>query len=316
MNKAYKAIWNNATGTCTVVQENAKGRGKTASSKAIKKTVGLIVSAGLGLGFASFAPSAMAGSIINCSGSGYFGAGSVSGGGAGSGWNQNSNGYGTCSTGAYGVSLSEDDNYLAPGGNLATIMVGKTNSNEAGVVTLYGPSGINLQGDTVNTGTLTMSNQRILSLGAGTVSASSTDAVNGSQLFGVASSAATALGGGAAFDPVSGTVTAPTYVLQNGGTTHTVAEALSGLDSALTDANANIGKNSADISSLGSDVSGLGTQMTQLGPQVTSIDSRVSTNEANIVKNANEIGTINSQLSSLESGTSGFVQQAGAGADL
>ncbi|MFP3813148.1 hypothetical protein SB660_19265, partial [Bacillus sp. SIMBA_005] len=94
----------------------------------------------------------------------------------------------------------------------------------------------------------TSGNERTLTnLAAGRVSTTSTDAINGSQLnasnlavtavdgavdtlgAGVASS----FGGGAAYDPATGTLTAPSYSI--GGTTYNnVGAALGGVDTALT----------------------------------------------------------------------------------
>jgi autotransporter adhesin len=62
----------------------------------------------------------------------------------------------------------------------------------------------------------------------GVVGASSLDAVNGSQLYGTASSTASALGGGSTVNP-DGTITAPTYVVA-GGTYDNVGGALTGID--------------------------------------------------------------------------------------
>ncbi|MGN4105843.1 YadA-like family protein, partial [Burkholderia gladioli] len=67
-------------------------------------------------------------------------------------------------------------------------------------------------------------------LAAGDVSATSTEAVNGSQLHGTAQSVASALGGGSSVD-TTGKVTAPTYALNGGAATaHSVGEAVSNLD--------------------------------------------------------------------------------------
>ncbi|WP_414144164.1 ESPR-type extended signal peptide-containing protein, partial [Burkholderia territorii] len=68
----------------------------------------------------------------------------------------------------------------------------------------------------------------IHNVAAGAVSATSADAINGSQLFGTAQSVAGALGGGAAVG-ADGTITAPTYTI--GGTDlHNVGDALTNLD--------------------------------------------------------------------------------------
>uniref|UniRef100_UPI002AB69A55 YadA family autotransporter adhesin n=2 Tax=unclassified Paraburkholderia TaxID=2615204 RepID=UPI002AB69A55 len=67
---------------------------------------------------------------------------------------------------------------------------------------------------------------------AGDVSASSFDAVNGSQLYNTASSTASALGGGSTVNP-DGSISNPTYVL-NGGTFNNVGSALTNVDGRVT----------------------------------------------------------------------------------
>ncbi len=83
------------------------------------------------------------------------------------------------------------------------------------------------------------SERQLTNVAAGVVSATSTDAINGSQLFAVGTAAtraatglASALGGGAAAAP-DGTITAPSYAVA-GGTQNTVGAALSALDGAVT----------------------------------------------------------------------------------
>ncbi|CAB3768644.1 hypothetical protein LMG29542_05912 [Paraburkholderia humisilvae] len=72
----------------------------------------------------------------------------------------------------------------------------------------------------------------ITNVKAGAVGAASTDAINGAQLYGEASSVATALGGGAAVN-TDGTIKAPTYTVQ-GQTTSDVGSALAAIDTATT----------------------------------------------------------------------------------
>ncbi|MEM5422747.1 YadA family autotransporter adhesin, partial [Paraburkholderia ferrariae] len=66
----------------------------------------------------------------------------------------------------------------------------------------------------------------------GVVAASSTDAVNGGQLYGVASSTASALGGGSTVNP-DGSISAPTYVV-GGNTYNDVGGAISNIDGRVT----------------------------------------------------------------------------------
>ena len=90
------------------------------------------------------------------------------------------------------------------------------------------------------TGAAPGASQKLTNLSAGTLSATSTDAVNGSQLFSTNSnlsnlggSTASNLGGGAAFDPVTGTISAPSYTVQ-GNTYNNVGSTFGAVDSALT----------------------------------------------------------------------------------
>ncbi|MDD1007647.1 hypothetical protein M5G27_09180 [Pseudomonas shahriarae] len=90
------------------------------------------------------------------------------------------------------------------------------------------------------TGAAPGTSQKLTNLSAGTLSATSTDAVNGSQLFStntnlssLGNSAAVNLGGGAAFDPATGTISAPSYTVQ-GNTYNNVGSTFGAVDSALT----------------------------------------------------------------------------------
>ncbi|WP_419188541.1 YadA family autotransporter adhesin [Burkholderia cepacia] len=105
--------------------------------------------------------------------------------------------------------------------------------------------GVNSRADRDNSVAVGNSTQQrqIVNMAAGT---QATDAVNVSQLEPVV----TALGGGASIDPTTGAVTGPTYTLANGGTQHTVGDALGALDSELTTAKGDITKNATDITNI------------------------------------------------------------------
>ncbi|HEY3597355.1 MAG TPA: hypothetical protein VGL08_07575, partial [Paraburkholderia sp.] len=79
----------------------------------------------------------------------------------------------------------------------------------------------------------------ITNLKAGAVSAASTDAINGSQLYGMASSAAAALGGGSAVN-ANGSITKPTYTV-GGNSVSGVDGAVNALDTRITNATAATG---------------------------------------------------------------------------
>ncbi|WP_456238758.1 YadA-like family protein [Paraburkholderia haematera] len=78
----------------------------------------------------------------------------------------------------------------------------------------------------------------LTNLAAGQVTSSSTDAVNGSQLYNTANSVAAALGGGASVTG-TGTVTNPSYQLSS-GTYSDVGQALAGLDGEIGAINTNV----------------------------------------------------------------------------
>lgn len=95
---------------------------------------------------------------------------------------------------------------------------------------------------------------------AGGVSAASTDAINGSQLYNTAASTAAALGGGAGVD-ANGAVTAPTYDV-GGITAHDVGTALSNIDGRVT-------QNTTDISNIQNQV----TNVTEATKNAISYDT-------------------------------------------
>ncbi len=80
--------------------------------------------------------------------------------------------------------------------------------------------------------------QLLTNVAAGAVSASSVDAVNGSQLYGLASSTANAMGGGSTVNP-DGSISAPTYYV-DGTTVNNVGDAITHIDGRVTQNTTNI----------------------------------------------------------------------------
>jgi len=98
----------------------------------------------------------------------------------------------------------------------------------------------------------------------GAVTATSTDAINGSQLFAGNTSIASALGGGAALNP-DGTLAAPTYTV--GGTTYNnVGSALGAVNTALTTINNGSGVKYFRANSVLADATATGTDSVAAGP--------------------------------------------------
>ncbi|HET7333378.1 hypothetical protein [Dyella sp.] len=114
-----------------------------------------------------------------------------------------------------GASIGADGSIVPPSYTVDGTAYANVGAAIAAVVSMAGtdPNAVAYDGATKDTVTLGGANGTLLTnLRAGSVVITSTDAINGSQLFGTAQSIATGLGGGAAVNP-NGTVTAPLYVI-------------------------------------------------------------------------------------------------------
>nr|WP_294973311.1 YadA-like family protein [uncultured Pseudomonas sp.] len=80
--------------------------------------------------------------------------------------------------------------------------------------------------------------QVLTNVASGAVSSSSVDAINGSQLYGLASSTANAMGGGSTVNP-DGSISAPTYYV-DGTTVNNVGDAITHIDGRVTQNTTNI----------------------------------------------------------------------------
>ncbi|WP_454858314.1 YadA-like family protein [Rhizobium binxianense] len=138
-------------------------------------------------------------------------------------------------------------------------------------------------GDPKDTITLEGTNgTTITNLAAGAVNATSTDAINGSQLYGVSNSIANHLGGGATVNP-DGTVNGPTYVMQGGNYT-TVYDTFAAVDTSLTNINNTItdinnggGIKYFHANSSAADSQAIGQESVAVGPQaVANADNSVA----------------------------------------
>jgi len=148
-----------------------------------------------------------------------------------------------------GATYQADGTISAPGYNVGGTTfnnVGGALTNLDGRVTTNASDITNLQGQMADAVTYDSPEHNSVTLGgadagtpvglhnvaAGAVSASSTDAINGGQLYGTAASTAAALGGGATVN-ADGTISAPSYSV--GGTTvHNVGDAVTNLDGRVT----------------------------------------------------------------------------------
>ncbi|KVF25132.1 hypothetical protein WJ07_12495 [Burkholderia vietnamiensis] len=241
MNKTYKTVWNDALGGWVAVSElacahagGARGTSASAARPAPRLTrlaVSLALASGLGLAGSA----AWAGTVVNCVGNGITWGSAAGGTGAGA-WNQFTAPQGTetaCGSSDLGVALSESDTGAGGlTGTAAYVQVGAVGGNAAGTITLYGPNGIYLKGVT------SLNNNKITDLAAGTVSATSTDAVNGAQLY----SLSTALTGGISPDSLSTSLS-----VALGGIT-SLSTGLSSTDSTVSSLSSSVGQSVGSLS--------------------------------------------------------------------
>ncbi|WP_321884265.1 ESPR-type extended signal peptide-containing protein [Paraburkholderia bannensis] len=254
MNKAYRSVWNDATGTWVAVQENACGRSKQSRSNS---KVLAVASSGVAAVAALMAAPAYAGSNTvalfndgvdngcsaiydNWSTSNWTDARcSVSLGNAGTAVSIGMNS--TNGTGSNSINLISNMAGLFVNGGLEVFGTGVSSGSPAA----YIHGGLSLFSGGTTSGTA----NKLIGLANGTVSAASTDAVNGSQLFGLANSTATALGGGSVVN-VGGTVSAPSYALTNANAIDGTTGAAQDIGSAFNTVDAALGKLNSAITNM------------------------------------------------------------------
>ncbi|WP_429454461.1 YadA family autotransporter adhesin [Paraburkholderia sp. 40] len=152
-------------------------------------------------------------------------------------------GYNALATGGSAAAMG---NFSTASGDKSAALGAKANAQAANSVAL-GADSIADRDDAVSVGNATLKRQ-ITNVAAGTLSASSTDAMNGSQLYGTASSVAQALGGGSTVN-ADGTISAPSYAV--GGTTvHSISDAVTNIDGRTTQNASDIAQNTANITNV------------------------------------------------------------------
>ncbi|MDO5074138.1 MAG: YadA-like family protein, partial [Neisseria animaloris] len=183
-------------------------------------------------------------------------------------------------------------------------------------------SGVNVGGNTyISARGLDANNQKVSNVAAGNISAASTDAVNGSQLFNAGQKVADALGGGSKVD-ANGNVTAPAYALTGGNpakgeskTYNNVGEALNGLDKAVNqpltfaaDSGSNVESKLGSTFNVNGDNSNIRTETTADGVKVA-LNDQISVKQVQVADgptiNNNGIAMNNQQITGLKSGLDG-----------
>ncbi|AXF12082.1 adhesin [Paraburkholderia graminis] len=218
MNKAFRSVWNESTGTWVAAQEDAKGKSKN-SKPACKSRLSAIScslggSAGIALAIFSLPASASVLCLYDNIGKDQVSSNSTFASGCSSRYVPSSDYYALLESGS-------------PSGASGIVL-------QAGNITYYLASTM-----TQNTLTMSVSDTNVLldGLAPGAVTASSLNAISGSQLYGTASTTAAALGTTMA---ANGTIVAPGYALPQAnaidgtsGPANNVSSAFATVDTAL-----------------------------------------------------------------------------------
>jgi autotransporter adhesin len=140
-----------------------------------------------------------------------------------------------------------------------------------------------------------------------------TDAVNVSQLNQVAQNTATALGGGASYDPTTGTYTAPTYTV-GGATYNNVGDALGAQTTAVTNLDNRVTTVENRVTTVEGNVTNLGGSVAAgLGGNST-YDNTTGTVTTSLNVGGNNYGNVNDALQALnQTASAGWNIQANGG---
>ncbi|NPK32597.1 adhesin [Escherichia coli] len=168
-----------------------------------------------------------------------------------------------------------------------------------------GAGSVATDADTVSVGNTTAQRQ-IVNMAAGDISTTSTDAINGSQLYAISKSVADNLGGGATVN-AQGVVTSPNYRLKS-GIFGTVGDALTGLDNNTLQwdslKKAYSASHGTDTTSTITNVKDGAISDTSKdavnGSQLKTTNDNVATNTANITTNTNSINTLTDSVGDLK----------------
>ncbi|HGX0588610.1 TPA: YadA-like family protein [Escherichia coli] len=168
-----------------------------------------------------------------------------------------------------------------------------------------GAGSVATDADTVSVGNTTAQRQ-IVNMAAGDISTTSTDAINGSQLYAISKSVADNLGGGATVN-AQGVVTSPNYRLKS-GIFGTVGDALTGLDNNTLQwdslKKAYSAAHGTDTTSTITNVKDGAISDTSKdavnGSHLKTTNDNVATNTANITTNTNSINTLTDSVGDLK----------------
>ncbi|MEG1122418.1 MAG: YadA-like family protein [Citrobacter sp.] len=223
-------------------------------------------------------------------------------------------GYNSQSNGTGAVALGQDS--FVSGNNSVALGNGARTSGNNSVA--LGAGSLAAEDNVISVGNNT-DQRKIVFVDKGIINKTSTDAVNGSQIFALSQSVANRLGGNASVNAADGTVNAPTYTISS-GTYNNVGDALDAVnstinttntavtdlkdDSLLWDGTAFSAKHGTSTTNkitnvMAGSLSDTSTDAVN-GAQLKTTNDNVATNTTNITNLTNDVADINTTITGLE----------------
>ncbi|WP_105281919.1 YadA-like family protein [Escherichia sp. MOD1-EC6162] len=223
-------------------------------------------------------------------------------------------GYNSQSNGTGAVALGQDS--FVSGNDSAALGNGARTSGNNSVA--LGAGALAAEDNVISVGNNT-DQRKIVFVDKGIINKTSTDAVNGSQIFALSQSVANRLGGNASVNAADGTVNAPTYTISS-GTYNNVGDALDAVnstinttntavtdlkdDSLLWDGTAFSAKHGTSTTNkitnvMAGSLSDTSTDAVN-GAQLKTTNDNVTTNTTNITNLTNDVADINTTITGLE----------------
>ncbi|MED9122006.1 YadA-like family protein [Escherichia marmotae] len=223
-------------------------------------------------------------------------------------------GYNSQSNGTGAVALGQDS--FVSGNNSVALGNGARTSGNNSIA--LGAGSLAAADNVISVGNNT-DQRKIVFVDKGIINKTSTDAVNGSQIFALSQSVANRLGGNASVNPADGTVNAPTYTISS-GTYNNVGDALDAVnstinttntavtdlkdDSLLWDGTAFSAKHGTSTTNkitnvMAGSLSDTSTDAVN-GAQLKTTNDNVTTNTTNITNLTNDVADINTTITGLE----------------
>ncbi|MGS7981209.1 YadA-like family protein [Escherichia marmotae] len=223
-------------------------------------------------------------------------------------------GYNSQSNGTGAVALGQDS--FVSGNDSAALGNGARTSGNNSVA--LGAGALAAEDNVISVGNNT-DQRKIVFVDKGIINKTSTDAVNGSQIFALSQSVANRLGGNASVNAADGTVNAPTYTISS-GTYNNVGDALDAVNSTINTTNTAVtdlkddsllwngtafsakhGTNTTNkiTNVMAGDLSDTSTDAVN-GSQLKTTNDNVATNTTNITNLTNDVADINTTITGLE----------------